>query len=126
MEDQRPGAVAWVDLTVPEAEPVRDFYREVVGWEPSPVDMGGYDDFTMNLPGTDVAAAGVCHARGGNAGIPPQWLMYVTVANLDASLARATALGGEIVKPAVVMSGQGRFAIVRDPAGAVCALFEKA
>jgi predicted enzyme related to lactoylglutathione lyase len=68
----------------------------------------------------------VCHARGSNEGIPPQWLMYITVASLDASLARCRALGGEIVRPTRGLGGQGRFAIVRDPAGAVCALFEKA
>ena len=72
MAEERPGTVAWVDLTVDNAARVRDFYREVAGWEPSPVPMRGYDDFNMNLPATNVAAAGVCHARGSNAGLPPR------------------------------------------------------
>jgi predicted enzyme related to lactoylglutathione lyase len=119
------GKIGWLDLTVDDADAVRDFYREVVGWKVEGLDMGGYQDYCM-LPAEGGPVAGVCHARGVNAGIPPQWLMYVTVASLDASLARVTALGGEIVRPARGMGGQGRFAIVRDPAGAVCALFEKA
>ena len=28
------GSVVWRDLTVPDAAPVRDFYAQVVGWDP--------------------------------------------------------------------------------------------
>ncbi len=118
MEDQRPGAVAWVDLTVPEAARVRDFYLEVVGWEPSPVDMGGYEDYTMTLPGTDVAAAGVCHARGGNADLPPQWLIYVVVPDLAASAAGAERLGGAVLRRS------RRYCLIKDPAGAVMMIYQ--
>ena len=118
MADERPGAVAWVDLTVPDAPAVRDFYRAVVGWEPSPVDMGDYEDFNMNIPGTDVAAAGVCHARGGNAALPPQWLIYVVVRDLAASAATAERLGG-----AVLHRGR-RYCLIRDPAGAVMMIYQ--
>jgi hypothetical protein len=42
-----PGAIAWVDLTVPDAEAIRDFYSQVVAWKSEGVDMGGYKDFNM-------------------------------------------------------------------------------
>ena len=64
---QDPGTIGWIDLTVPDADRVRDFYAEVVGWHPEPVDMDGYSDFVMKSPG-GAPAAGVCHARGTNAG----------------------------------------------------------
>ena len=32
-----------------------------------------------------------------NASLPPQWLIYVNVEDLDASIASVQALGGEIV-----------------------------
>jgi uncharacterized protein len=60
------GTVGWQDLTVPNAEALRDFYKAVIGWESSPVDLGGYSDFNMISPGTDQPAAGICHARGGS------------------------------------------------------------
>lgn len=119
------GRIGWVDLTVDDAESVRDFYQAVVGWKSEGLDMGGYQDYCM-LPEEGGPVAGVCHARGTNAGIPPQWLMYITVASLDESLASCLQLGGQVVRGARGLGGQGRFAIVRDPAGAVCALFEKA
>jgi hypothetical protein len=58
------GKVSWVDLTVGDAPRIRDFYQAVVGWEPSPVRMGDYSDFNMNVPGKSEPAAGICHARG--------------------------------------------------------------
>jgi len=118
------GKIGWMDLTVPEAGAVRDFYQAVVGWRSEGVAMGGYDDYCM-LPEEGGPVAGVCHARGVNAGLPAQWLIYITVANLEQSLAAVRAGGGEVVRPTKSLGGHGRFAVVKDPAGAVCALFEK-
>ncbi len=117
------GTIGWRDLTVQDAEKIRDFYQGVVGWETSAVDMGGYSDFSMIPPGTDEAVAGVCHARGSNAGLPPQWLLYITVEDLDRSTAKCRELGGTIVVDPRPLAG-GRFCVIRDPAGAVCALYE--
>jgi predicted enzyme related to lactoylglutathione lyase len=117
------GRIAWVDLTVENAEQVRDFYQQVVGWTAEPVQMDGYADYSM-LGGDRQAAAGVCHARGVNAALPAQWMIYITVDNLDNSLAACQRLGGRIVVPTRGEPGS-RFAIIQDPAGAVCALYEQ-
>lgn len=118
------GAITWSDLTVPDAVAVRDFYAAVCGWRAEPVAMNGYEDFAMVVEGKDGAVAGICHARGVNADVPPQWLNYVTVPALDASLAACLARGGAIVRPATDMGAWGRMAIIRDPAGAVLALMQ--
>lgn len=120
------GSVGWIDLTVDDAEEIRDFYAGVVGWQIEAVDMGGYSDFTMATPESGTAMAGVCHARGTNAGLPPAWMIYITVADLDASLAACREHGGEVIAGPKEMPGQGRYAHIRDPAGAVAALFEPA
>jgi hypothetical protein len=119
-----PGSIVWTDLTVPNAAAVRDFYREVTGWGVSPVDMGGYQDYTMTLQADGSAVAGVCHARGVNAGIPPQWLVYISVSDLDESISRCTRLGGAIVFGPKSMGQHGRYCVIRDPAGAVAALIQ--
>lgn len=117
------GSIGWCDLTVPGADNVRDFYRDVVGWTATPLDMGGYSDYVMNLPGSEAPATGVCWARGANAGLPPVWLVYFVVASLDKSVAQVRSRGGAVLREPAP-SGGGRFAVVRDPAGAVCALYE--
>jgi len=117
------GDIAWRDLTVKHAVKVRDFYAAVVGWKSAGVDMGGYEDFCMNRPGDDTTMAGICHARGENANLPPQWLIYVNVASLSKSVAACRKRGGKVVCPLRKMGG-GKMAGIRDPAGAVVALFE--
>ena len=112
-----------MDLTVKPAVKVRDFYKAVVGWKTSDVDMGGYSDFCMNQPADGKTVAGVCHARGENAKLPSQWLIYINVANLKKSLAACRRRGGKIVSPVRELGG-GKMAVIRDPAGAVAALFE--
>ena len=121
--DQRPGRIGWQDLTVDNAEVVHDFYSEVVGWQTVPLDMGGYDDYVMLSPDGEAGVAGVCHARRINANIPPQWLVYINVEDLDASVKSVLELGGEVVDGPREM-GEGRFAVIRDPAGAVCGLIQ--
>ena len=116
------GSIGWTDLTVPEAETVRDFYAAVTGWTPSPVSMGDYSDYTMS-DASGNAVAGVCHSRGANANVPAAWLIYIVVSDLAASLAECARLGGRVLDGPRTVGG-GRFAVIRDPAGAVAALYQ--
>lgn len=118
------GTVGWMDLTVTNAEEVRDFYSNVVGWKPHSLSMGQYDDYVMNTPETKTSTAGICHAKGVNAELPAQWLIYITVANIDESIAVCKKLGGKILIESKNYAGMGMYCVIQDPAGAVCALFE--
>ena len=118
------GSVIWNDLTVKNADEISNFYSEVVGWKPEAVNMGSYNDFNMNRPEDEVTGAGICHARGTNANLPAQWLIYIAVADVDKSIERCRSLGGKTITPVKHMQGYGRYCVIQDPAGAVCALFE--
>lgn len=118
-----PGTIGWMDLTVPDADATRDFYQQVVGWTADPVDMGGYSDYAMKPAGGE-PVAGICHARGPNTGLPACWLMYITVADLDASMDRTRALGGQVVYGPRDMGGYGRMCVIRDNAGAAVGLIQ--
>ena len=118
------GTIGWHDLTVPDAAGVRDFYEKVVGWRHEAVSMGEYEDFSMLTQDSGTCVGGICHARGTNAGLPAQWLMYINVEDLDASLAACATGGGSVIAGPKAIPGYGRYAVIQDPAGAVCALFE--
>ncbi len=116
------GAITWSDLTVEDAERIRDFYEAVIGWTSTPHSMGTYADYVMTADdGNDVA--GICHARGTNTDLPPVWLVYITVEDLDQSLEECRRLGGTVLTPARSYAG-GRYCVIKDPAGAVCALYQ--
>ncbi|MFH2048467.1 MAG: VOC family protein [bacterium] len=119
------GRIGWIDLTVPDAEKIRDFYIKVVGWKSAPVSMGEYDDYCMIPPDENNPIAGICHALGVNKEIPPQWVIYITVENLDDSIASCKELGGEVIVGPKNMDKKSRYCIIKDPSGAVASLFEK-
>ena len=122
--EKKIGAVTWVDITVDDADGLKSFYKNVVGWKTSDINMGDYNDYCMASPEDDVVRTGVCHNRGSNDGMPSAWIMYVNVANLDESIAAVTAGGGEVVKGPRKMGDKARYCIIKDPAGAFCGLFD--
>ena len=86
--------------------------------------MSDYEDYSMNSPTTGDPMTGVCYARGGNAHLPPVWMIYVNVEDLDASVQKVTDLGGKLIGDIRTMQGHGRYCAIQDPAGAILTLFE--
>lgn len=121
MDKSNIGKIVWRDLTVPDAGGLSEFYRQVIGWEVEAVDLGDYRDFVMKAGGETVA--GVCHARGSNAGLPAQWLNYVQVESVEVCVASCLAAGGDVIHGPRLMDGMA-FCVIRDPAGAVLGLIE--
>jgi uncharacterized protein len=119
------GRIAWLDLTVPDADAARDFYRQVVGWSVKDVEMedgdARYADYGMVGAGGKTAA-GVCHARGMNAGLPSVWMIYLPVGDLAESLRRVDAEGGKVIRAIQGEDGGYFYAAVQDPVGACFAL----
>ena len=115
------GTIGWHDLTVPNADEVRDFYAAVTGWKPQGLSMGDYEDYVMAAPDGQ-GVAGVCHARGTNTGLPPQWLMYIVVDDVDESIRQCEQRGGKVLAGPKEVGGYGRYCVIQDPAGAVAAL----
>jgi len=44
------GRIGWIDMSVDDAEQVRDFYKAVVRWNHEDVSMGEYADYSMTTP----------------------------------------------------------------------------
>ena len=118
----KPVTIGWIDLTVSDAVRIRDFYTAVVGWQSDAVEMSDYQDYCM-MPKDGEPAAGICHARGANAAIPPGWMIYITVENLDDSIERCEHLGGQVLGDIRTM-GKDRYCVIQDPSGATCALYQ--
>jgi predicted enzyme related to lactoylglutathione lyase len=119
------GCISWLDLTVANASATRDFYQEVVGWAVLDVEMedtrGRYAD--SNMLGDDgKPAAGICHARGVNLGLPPVWILHLPVGDLAESLRRVREGEGKIIKDTTGAGGGHACGIIQDPVGACLAL----
>ncbi|WP_286266694.1 VOC family protein [Thalassotalea atypica] len=124
MENQQTGEQAWLDLTVDNAEEIKSFYQDVIGWKSEAVSMGEYEDFTMISAESRQAVSGICHARGGNKDLPPMWLPYFLVEDVASATEQVKLQGGHLVTPIKTM-GKDKYVVIKDPAGAACALYQK-
>lgn len=124
MSDQKYGNIGWIDLTIPNAEEVKDFYAAVTGWKPEPVSMGDYNDYNMTADGEP--KAGVCHKTGPNSEIPSQWMIYINVPDIEKSATLVKENGGKLITEIRSMGAYGKVCHIQDPGGAVCALWEPA
>jgi len=117
-----PGGVSWNELMTTDAAKAKAFYTELIGWESKSQDMGGFEYTMFSQPGSSESIGGMMEMSGpeweGGAP-PPHWMNYVTVADCDATVAQALALGGEVVHGPSDIPNIGRFAILKDPTGAV-------
>lgn len=119
------GTINWRDLTVENADSLKEFYRELAGWDteaiPMKNDKESYHDYVMK-DSEGNAVGGICHAKGVNTGIPPQWIMYISVDNISDSVEKALNGGGKLIKEYKSKDGNLVYAMMEDPAGAVFAL----
>ncbi|GAA3837880.1 VOC family protein [Streptomyces chiangmaiensis] len=108
-----PGSLGWVELLTREPERVTDFYTTVFGWT-----VNASEDYTQW--GIDGADFGGMPTTGDRfpPGVPPHWLPYFAVEDVDAATSAATRAGASVLtEPASVPDGP-RIAVLKDPQGA--------
>jgi predicted enzyme related to lactoylglutathione lyase len=73
--------------------------------------------YTIFSRGGDNDVGGLMHRPDER--IPPNWTHYIATADVDATISKAKELGAQNVMGPMDVPGQGRFAIITDPTGAV-------
>jgi len=117
------GQFCWYELITPDAAAALKFYGEVVGWTPKPM----MPDYTiLEAQGSGVGGVMALTDEMRAAGVPPCWVGYVLVQDVEASLKKLQALGGGLRRAPADIPNVGRFAVVTDPQGAVFCLFQAA
>lgn len=117
------GEFCWNELATSNVQAAKDFYGKVFGWKFSDHDMGD-SSYTM-IKHNDQDFGGIwAIPKDKSKEIPPHWMAYVLVENLDESVEKVKKNGGTIKKPASDAGEFGRFAIITDPTGAHIALWQ--
>jgi predicted enzyme related to lactoylglutathione lyase len=113
-----PGALCWNELYTSDLDAARDFYSGLFGWEWQPFENSPDPYFVVMNQG---------RGNGGVRGLaepsmPPNWLVYFAVEDIDEGVAKAGELGGTTMMGPMDI-GIAKIAILQDPQGGVFALY---
>ncbi len=115
MADYTNGRFVWRELMTSDVDAAKKFYGELFGWSFKTAEMPG---FTYTMIHAREKGVGGMMALDASMPAPPHWSSYLSVADVDATVARARAAGGTIHVAPTDIPEVGRFAVVADPTGA--------
>jgi predicted enzyme related to lactoylglutathione lyase len=119
------GAASWHELMTTDAEAAMTFYREIFGWQPSEaMDMGHMGKYQMfNRPHGMIG--GMMNKPPEMAQVPPHWMVYFRVPDINVATERIKAAGGRILNGPMEVPGGDWVVNAMDPQGAAFALHAK-
>ncbi|MDP9034237.1 MAG: VOC family protein [Myxococcota bacterium] len=120
---ERPGTFCWNELHTKDTGAAKTFYGGLFGWTGKGEADGG--DAYWHWKHANKEIGGMTSHMGGP-NVPPHWLAYVAVSDVDAITTKVTSLGGNVLMPAMEIPKVGRFSVVQDPTGAVFSPFRSA
>ena len=121
-----PGALCWSELTTRDPQAAEAFYTALFGWVAKHGAASTLPDYTeLGVPGQPPGAGMMKTPDNMPASVPSYWMPYFQVADADASTAKAKELGGSLMVGPNDIPNVGRFAILKDPQGAMFAVFNR-
>ncbi|MCW2924524.1 MAG: 27 kDa antigen [Thermoleophilia bacterium] len=118
------GHFYFADLKSPDPEAVAPFYRQLFGWELDGVPGAPTPYLIARVDERRKAALATLDPEQAQAGTPPHWFTYLTVGDLDATVAKVDGLGGAVLVAPFDVMDIGRMSVVRDSTGAHLGLWE--
>jgi predicted enzyme related to lactoylglutathione lyase len=113
-----PNSFSWNELATRDIDSAKRFYGQVFGWGNET--HGDYTEWKVG--GRSIGGAMPMGDRYPPQ-VPPHWLVYFTVEDVDSSASKAQQLGGQVVVPPMDIE-PGRFAMIRDPQGAAFGIYK--
>ncbi len=109
----------WYELMTSDHEAAQHFYTNVVGWTTKPFSADGHPYTELEAQGRGVGGIMPIPPEAAEHGTQPNWVGYVHVADIEASVAKIRSEGGTIHRAPDMIPNVGRFAVVADPQGAI-------
>ncbi len=124
--DKHPaGSFCWIELATTDQASAKNFYGSIFGWTPNDMPMGPSGTYTIfRLNGRDAAAGYQLNPTQLQQNIPPHWMLYILVEDVDASASRVPQLGGKVILGPFDVMDAGRMAVIQDPTGAYFCLWQ--
>ena len=114
----------WHQIMAPSDGKSLEFYTKALDWGTEEFPMGENGTYKMVTANGSAVAGVVSTANCPQAkDVPPHWSISIGVDDVDARVAKCTALGATVLVPAFDMPAVGRMALIQDPQGATFWLF---
>ncbi len=121
-----PGALCWCELMTRDLDGAEAFYSALFGWNLKRGTGGGMTYTEADLGDGQPFAGLFTPDWPGSEHIPPHWNPYFLVEDVDASAAKAKALGATVHQEPMDIEKVGRFASLQEPGGASFSIFKLA
>lgn len=118
------GSFYWNELATNDTKGSEAFYTGLVGWKTQAMPMPNGGTYTLWLSGGQPVGGMFTMEGSPIADKTPQWLSYIAVDDVDATLAKVDGLGGKVQMPAMDIPDVGRIAVIEDPQGVVIAIMK--
>jgi predicted enzyme related to lactoylglutathione lyase len=120
-DDGKHGEFSWCELLTTDHESAFRFYSELFGWSKlADHDMGPMGKYLIY--GIEGRRLGGMFTKPKDMPMPPSWLYYVHVDDLDGAIARAKAKGAKVMNGPMEVPDGSFIAQLMDPQGAAFAL----
>lgn len=117
------GEFVWNELATANLQEAKDFYSKVFGWEFEDKKVGEMTYTFIKKGGKEFGGIWSIPTEEQKQ-IPPHWLAYILVENIEQSLTKARENRATVIKPIQKVGDMGLFAIITDPSGAHIALWQ--
>lgn len=127
-DERQRGRVIWHELLTHTPEASQRFYEELFGWEfedpGGGYGIGGRGGYTLIRHNGHLIGGMIDTDALNNRRDISQWIMVLSVGDVDRAAARFGTAGGRVLTPPTELAQRGRIAVVEDSEGAILALLQ--
>jgi predicted enzyme related to lactoylglutathione lyase len=111
-----------IELNTNDLDKAKKFYAAMFDWKLNDSPMPDGSSYTMINVGEGTGGG---MFKNPMPDVPPFWLAYVSVPDIEAATKKAEGLGAKVHRPKTPVADFVWFAILADPTGAVFALWQQ-
>jgi predicted enzyme related to lactoylglutathione lyase len=116
------GMFCWQELMTTNIDQAADFYKDLLGWDYSTMDMGDQNYTVIKNQSDEIGGMMILPPE--MKGVPPHWKTYFAVKNIDETIAVIRNNDGNVLMGPQDIPETGQLAICIAPDGTVFSLFQ--
>lgn len=125
VDNHPPGHFCWVELATTNLAAAKTFYGKIFGWTTSEAPAGDMGTYTIaHVQDRDLGGMYTLMDEQVQMGVPPHWMIYVSVEDCAATVARAKELGATVHVDTTRVMDRGIFAVLQSQSGETFSIWQ--